>query len=55
MMLMLCDPVRSRRSLAEGEPGDCRPVGTVEGVSVGCFPDLYAALASEPPDQVITL
>jgi hypothetical protein len=22
---------------------------------VGCFPDLYAALASDPPDQVITL
>ena len=28
---------------------------TVEGVRVGCFPDLYAALATNPPDQVITL
>ena len=55
MLLMLCDQCALERSLAEGEPGDCRPVGTVEGVSVGCFPDLYAALASEPPDQVITL
>lgn len=25
------------------------------GVEVGCFPDLYAALAPKPPDQVITL
>jgi len=24
-------------------------------VRVGCFPDLYAALAGNPPDQVITL
>jgi hypothetical protein len=24
-------------------------------VRVGCFPDLYAALASNPPDQIITL
>jgi hypothetical protein len=30
-------------------------VGTVEGVQVGCFPDLYAALAGNMPDQVITL
>ena len=29
--------------------------GTVAGVQVGCFPDLYAALASNPPDHVITL
>ena len=27
----------------------------VEGVQVGCFPDLYAALSGNPPDQVITL
>ena len=38
-----------------GEPGACVPSGTVEGVHVGCFPDLYAALAPNPPDQVITL
>jgi hypothetical protein len=24
-------------------------------VRVGCFPDLYAALAGNPPDHVITL
>jgi hypothetical protein len=32
-----------------------KAVGTVEGVQVGCFPDLYAALAGNMPDQVITL
>ena len=35
--------------------GDCRPTNTVQGVRVGCFPDLYEALAGNPPDQVITL
>lgn len=37
------------------EPGECNPLNTVAGVQVGCFPDLYAALAGSPPDQVITL
>jgi sulfur relay (sulfurtransferase) complex TusBCD TusD component (DsrE family) len=55
MLLMLCDQCALERRLAEGEPGNCRTVGTVEGVQVGCFPDLYAALASNPPDQVISL
>jgi sulfur relay (sulfurtransferase) complex TusBCD TusD component (DsrE family) len=55
MLLMLCDQCALERGLAEGEPGDARPTGTVEGVTVGCFPDLYAALAGNPPDQVITL
>jgi len=55
MLLMLCDRCALERSLAEGEPGDCRPKGTVEGVKVGCFPDLYGALAGNPPDQIITL
>jgi len=55
MLLMLCDQCALERGLAEGEPLAATPVGTVEGVRVGCFPDLYAALASNPPDQVITL
>jgi len=55
MLLMLCDQCALERHLAEGEPGNCTPSGTVAGVSVGCFPDLYAALAGNPPDQVITL
>jgi len=55
ILLMLCDQCALERGLAEGEPGDCRPVGVVEGVRVGCFPDLYAALAGNPPDHIITL
>ena len=55
MLLMMCDQCALERGLAEGEAGKCVPSGTVEGVRVGCFPDLYAALASNPPDQVITL
>jgi sulfur relay (sulfurtransferase) complex TusBCD TusD component (DsrE family) len=55
MLLMMCDQCALERQLAEGEPGNCQPKGTVAGVQVGCFPDLYAALAGSPPDQVITL
>ena len=55
ILLMMCDQCAIERGLAEGEPGSCRTVGTVAGVQVGCFPDLYAALAASPPDQVITL
>lgn len=55
IMLMMCDRCAIERQLAEGEPGDCRPSGTVDGVQVGCFPDLYGALAGNPPDHVITL
>lgn len=69
MLLMMCDMCALERNLAEGEPRWCDPgtgkgrseaaectvLDTVEGVTVGCFPDLYAALAGNPPDQVITL
>ena len=55
IMLMLCDRCALERSLAVGEPPNCEPQGTVAGVGVGCFADLYAALAENPPDQVITL
>jgi hypothetical protein len=68
MLLMMCDMCALERHLAEGEPkwcdaegmgrtepGEVRAVNTVEGVQVGCFPDLYQALAGNPPDQVITL
>lgn len=68
MLLMMCDMCALERNLAEGsprwcgpdgvgrsEPAECHPLNTVEGVQVGCFPDLYAALAGSPPDQVITL
>ena len=55
MLLMLCDQCALERGLAVGEIGAAVPTGTVEGVRVGCFPDLYAALAGNPPDHVITL
>lgn len=55
ILLMLCDRCALERGLAEGTPCDARPVGTVEGVRVGCFPHLYDALSGNPPDQVITL
>jgi sulfur relay (sulfurtransferase) complex TusBCD TusD component (DsrE family) len=55
ILLMLCDQCALERGLAEGEPGACQPRGTVAGVRVGCFPDLYTALEGNPPDQVITL
>ena len=55
ILLMMCDQCALERGLAEGEPGDCTVTGTVAGVKVGCFPDLYGALAGAPPDHVITL
>ena len=56
ILLMLCDQCALERGLAEGEPGNCRVTShVVDGVAVGCFPDLYAALASSPPDQIISL
>ena len=55
IMLMLCDRCALERELATGRPGDCQPRGTVAGVRIGCFPDLYGALSEAPPDQVITL
>lgn len=55
VLLMLCDQCALERQLAEGEIGAALPKGTVAGVLVGCFPDLYAALAGNPPDHIITL
>ena len=57
ILLMMCDSCALERGLAEGGrwPEKARATGTVDGVEVGCFPDLYEALASNPPDHVITL
>lgn len=55
VLLMMCDQCALERHLATGDVGACKPANTVAGVQVGCFPDLYAALAGSPPDQVITL
>jgi hypothetical protein len=55
ILLMMCDQCALERGLATGEPGNCTPSGVVDGVAVGCFPDLYGALSGNPPDQVISL
>lgn len=68
ILLMICDMCALQRNLAQGEPrwcdadgsgrtepGEIQVVNVVDGVQVGCFPDLYAALSTNPPDQVITL
>ncbi len=55
ILLMMCDQCAIERGLAEGGPRNATPTGTVAGVQVGCFPELYAALSGNMPDQVITL
>jgi sulfur relay (sulfurtransferase) complex TusBCD TusD component (DsrE family) len=56
MLLMLCDQCAGARGLAErDEAGGYTPKDVVEGVRVGCFPDLYAALSGVPDVQVISL
>jgi sulfur relay (sulfurtransferase) complex TusBCD TusD component (DsrE family) len=56
MLLMLCDQCAAPRGLAEkNEAGGYAPKDVVEGVRVGCFPDLYAALDGVPDLQVISL
>ncbi len=46
MLLMGCDQCCYQRSIADR---------LIEGVPIGCFPDLYKALAGARVDQVITL
>ena len=60
ILLMICDQCAIRRGFGEGNfeqcgTGEVKAKGTVEGVVAGCFPQLYKALSSSPPDQVITL
>tara|TARA_Y100001968_G_C18815738_1_gene462257 strand:- start:180 stop:500 length:321 start_codon:yes stop_codon:yes gene_type:complete len=60
ILLMGCDQCALRRNLAEGEfsqcgSGEITPKDVVEGGLVGCFPQLYEALAPAAVDQVITL
>ena len=60
ILLMACDQCALRRNLAEGDfsqcgSGEVTPKGLVDGVHVGCFPQLYEAMAPAAPDQVITL
>ena len=46
MLLMGCDKCCYEREI-DGK--------LVDGAVIGCFPNLYGALAGNPPDQVITL
>ena len=60
ILIMMCDQCAVRRNMADGTfeqcgRGEVTAKGTVAGVQVGCFPQLYAALAPNPPDYVITL
>lgn len=60
ILLMVCDQCAVRRGFAEGTftqcgTGSVRAKGLVDGVVAGCFPQLYAALAANPPDHIITL
>ena len=56
IMLMLCDQCAAARGLAERtEGGGYTARDVVDGVRVGCFPDLYRALGTVPNLQVISL
>jgi len=60
ILLMVCDRCAVERGLGEGDFSQCglgqvKPKDLVDGVQVGCFPQLYEALGSNLPDQVITL
>lgn len=46
MLLMCCDQCCYERDIADK---------LIDGVPIGCFPDLYKALSGNMPDQVITL
>lgn len=46
MLLMGCDKCCYEREIADR---------LVAGATIGCFPNLYSALAGNMPDQVITL
>lgn len=60
ILIMICDQCAIRRGFGEGNfeqcgSGEVTAKNTVDGVIAGCFPQLYEALATNPPDQVITL
>ena len=46
ILLMGCDQCCYERNIADK---------LIEGVPIGCFPNLYGALSKNMPDQVITL
>lgn len=66
-----CDMCALDRYMAEGEPVWCeadwktgrpepahdkiRVTDAIDGLHVGCFPDVHAALSGNPPDTIISL
>jgi hypothetical protein len=56
MWAMMCDSCVLERGLATGStwPEKATAHGTADGVQGGCFPDLYAALASCPSQIFVT-
>lgn len=60
ILLMICDQCALRRGMATGDfsqcgTGEVAAKNTVDGVTAGCFPQLYGALSTNMPDQIITL
>ena len=60
ILLMIYDACAIRRNMAKGSLEQCgtglvTPLDVVDGVQVGCFPQLYESLAQNPPNQIITL
>ena len=45
ILLMMCDQCADQRGLADKDGDTYTPRGTVDGVTVGCFPNLYGALS----------
>jgi hypothetical protein len=60
ILLMACDQCAVRRGYAIGDFSQCgkgqvQPKGLIEGVQLGCFPQLYQALGGLTDVQIITL
>lgn len=60
ILLMACDQCAVRRGLAIGSyeqcgTGEVERKGLIDGAKVGCFPQLYSALAGCPGVQIISL
>ena len=60
ILLMISDQCALRRGMATGDLSQCgsgqvKAKNAVDGVIAGCFPQLYGALSTNMPDQIITL
>ena len=54
ILLMRCERCAHERGPAAQIAGTYCPAVVVASARIGCFPDVSAALAGHPPDQVIT-